>query len=147
MIEWLQFNEFERRLEELECFGSFCFNQEIAVDITFSELQELIPVCPTSNPTECDEPGSCERWYGCAHEQLFWITHSHHPQNSNYTLIRTCLNHPRLSKYNWSVLEKLIVLPSPLLSRISWIGSSTNQPHKSIFSKNKYGIICEVYQT
>ena len=148
MINWIQVDEWGRYYDNIYLAYYHpnridFFEREIVVDISLSELQNIIPVPPVSNPPDMTEPGLCERWYGFVNDLLFWVTY-YHSDTDNYTCI-ICIAPPSQGKYRWSFLEKLIDLPSPILHRISWIRGHDN-PSKSIYFKDKSGISNEVYR-
>ncbi|BAY25229.1 hypothetical protein NIES2100_50350 [Calothrix sp. NIES-2100] len=147
MINWIQAEEWcayyddyyavDKRANQIHFF-----EQEFTVDISLAELQKIIPVTPVSNPTDMSEPGPCERWYGQINELIFWITY-YHTESNKYTLI-TSISPKYREKYHWSFLEKLVDLPSSILSRISWINGDRN-PEKSIYVTDENGLSYEFY--
>lgn len=149
MINWIQADEWGRHYDNIYLTYYHpklidFFEREIVVDISFCELQNIIPVPPVSNPADMTEPGPCERWYGFLNELLFWVTYYQTDRDKYFTDI-ICIAPPSQGRYRWSFLEKLIDLPSPILQRISWIHGHNNA-NKSIYFRDKSGIPHEVYR-
>jgi hypothetical protein len=148
MIRWLKFDEwqqhFENNYSEYYCvqkidFYYYCFT----VDLTLAELQKIIPFSPIYNPTEQDEPGPCERWYGCVDELLFWVTY-YYTESQNYTLIN-CVAPLFKGNYRCSFLENLVDLPHPLLTYISWI-SCDDDASQPVYFQAQNGVSQEIYR-
>ena len=148
MIDWIQAEEWRAYYDryyaaDYRSNQTYFFEQEFSVDISLAELTKIIPVTPVSNPTDMSEPGPCERWYGQINELLFWITY-YHTESNNYTLV-TCIAPGASENYHWSFLKKLVDLPSPILSRVSWIHGDRN-PEKSIYVTDQNGLSYEFYR-
>ncbi|BAY08656.1 hypothetical protein [Calothrix sp. NIES-2098] len=147
-MDWIQAEEWWLKYKNYEAVEdranpTHFFEQEFTVDISLAELQKIIPVPPVSNPTDTSEPGTCERWYGQINELIFWLTY-YHTESNNYTLI-SCMAPPSPRNYHWSFLEKLVALPSSILSKISWIKGYDNA-ETSIYTFDKYGLTYEFYR-
>ncbi len=139
MIQWLSsLDEFEQWTELYhKTYGVYFDTLCVHTAVTFVELQALLPRPPDSNPFP-SEPGPHEYWYCCIDDLPVLISHHHHPNSRGiFTNIRTFASHPNPNNYFWASIEKLVVLPNPLMQRILGIGwwDQKKQPVRSLYCR------------
>lgn len=144
MIKWLAQEEFVRLFEKLYRPRQLFLNYRIQCDTCAERLKEEIPFPPISEGEESGEPTPTARWYGAKGDFLFYIDSSYGGEDS-FTTITT----PRYEvhgKYLWAALTELSELPPVLLKRVFWMEGHGAEAKRSVFIKDGYGIVTEVYR-
>ena len=145
MIKWVHQKEFWQIYESAYMPKRIYLEDRVHSDASFTALQSIIPIAPSSNPNEFNEPVPCERWYGIHDDLLFFITYYHTGEDDLTTISTRNVAVPQ-EKYLWSILKELSDLPAPILRRVSWIRGHRCGASKSIFFKDRHGVVTEVYR-
>jgi hypothetical protein len=120
----------------------------ISFPVSFAELNQILPAEFSYSLDEDDGLGFRYCWYGVVGNEVFILT----GLQNDYIQLHLGEKHES-EKYQWTFLERLVDLPERLLQRVVWIRSDfTLKPttqyeaKKSIFYKDRHGIIWEVYR-
>ena len=116
--------------------------------VSFAELSQFLPADFSYNLDEDDGLGFRYCWYGVAGNELFILI----GLQNDYIQLHF-REKQECEKYQWTFLEKLADLPERMLQLIVWIRSdfifnptTQYEAKKSIFYKDRHGIIWEVYR-
>ena len=148
-MEWLQQEEFQRRFDKNYCPKNIYLIDSLVSEVSFSELNGILPISLSSHINEEDGLGFRNKWFGSIDDLLFTVT------CLSDDFIYLCLREKDdiTEKYQWSFLEKLVGLPPRILNRISWIRTDfrVNRDFKgkaksAVFSKTEHGIAFQIYK-